>query len=601
MKLVIQNLKSDIRFRLRLGHSKFAVPLAVRILTLAIAFLLTPGLGRANSVVNSVHNLSATGPGTVKAVSETDTCIFCHTVHKTTGDTPLWNHTMSLVTNYTVYSSPTMKAVVGQPDGSSRLCLSCHDGTVALGMVNNRTTTIQMQGGVTTMPSGSANLGTDLSGDHPISFVYDQNLSQQDPRVKDPATLDKKIRLDHFHKLQCVSCHNPHDDQFGKFLVMDNTGSALCLACHTDSGWSGSAHNLSTASLVGPAAKLAQGKRVTTVAANACENCHTSHRAGSKAQLLVQAKEEENCFSCHNGTVVKKNLTAEFSKPSAHPLLQSSSLHKLNEDPINSSRHTSCADCHNSHAAVNKTAVVPNSPGSIAGVIGVNAAGAIVKPAGREYELCFRCHADSMGRGPTPVPRQWPQTNKRIQFAPSNQSFHPIESAGRNPIVPSLIAPWTAASLMYCTDCHNNDQGPRAGGTGPDGPHGSAFAPLLERQLLVTDFNPESASTYALCYKCHSRTSILANQSFKYHSKHIVDDKSACTTCHDSHGVASSPNLINFNRDYVTPSANGRLEYTTSGKLSGNCTLTCHGKDHQNVSYSPSDIPGAQPAKLKRR
>jgi len=44
----------------------------------------------------------------------------------------LWNHQMSSVTNYIVYTSPTLKAVVGQPDGSSRLCLSCHDGTVAL-------------------------------------------------------------------------------------------------------------------------------------------------------------------------------------------------------------------------------------------------------------------------------------------------------------------------------------------------------------------------------------------------------------------------------------------------------------------------------------
>lgn len=40
------------------------------------------------------------------------------------------------------------------------------------------------------MPGGPSNLGTDLSGDHPISFVYDQALAQQDSHVKDPATLD---------------------------------------------------------------------------------------------------------------------------------------------------------------------------------------------------------------------------------------------------------------------------------------------------------------------------------------------------------------------------------------------------------------------------
>src|SRR5438132_458702 len=107
---------------------------------------------------------------------------------------------MSSVSNYLVYASPTLKAIVGQPDGSSRLCLSCHDGTVALGMVSSRPSMIQMEGAVTTLPTGPANFGTDLSGTHPISFVYDQNLASQDSNVKDPSAIDRKLRLDHFHK-----------------------------------------------------------------------------------------------------------------------------------------------------------------------------------------------------------------------------------------------------------------------------------------------------------------------------------------------------------------------------------------------------------------
>ena len=35
-------------------------------------------------------------------------------------------------------------------------------------------------------------------------------------------------------------------------------------------------------------------------------------------------------------------------------------------------------------------------------------------------------------------------------------------------------------TLIRCTDCHNNDAGPRAGGSGPDGPHGSAYDFLLD-------------------------------------------------------------------------------------------------------------------------
>ena len=560
--------------------------LDVRCFFICILTLLSIN-ARATSVVNTVHNLTVAGPGSIKAVDEKNTCVFCHTVHKTSGQTPLWSHGMSSVSNYIVYSSPTLKATVGQPDGSSRLCLSCHDGTVALGLVSCRATPIPMQGGVTTLPSGNSNLGTDLSGDHPISFIYDQNLAQLDNHIKDPSTLGKKIRLDHNKKLQCATCHDPHDDQFGKFLVMDNTASALCLACHTDPAWAGSSHSTSpTLPAALAAKKLAPTKKVVTVASQACASCHVPHKAGSKARLLIGAKEEQTCFSCHNGTVVQKNLTTEFNKASVHPVLQTSAEHSLAEDPVNSPRHTACADCHNAHAANNTAALAPTSPGTIAGVRGITAGGALISEAGNEFELCFRCHADSVNRGPARVTRQVPETNKRIQLSPSNLSFHPVETTGRNPNVPSLIAPWTTASLMYCTDCHNNDQGPKAGGTGPNGPHGSAFAPLLERQLVLTDFSNESAASYALCYKCHSRDSILGDQSFKYHRKHIVDDQTACTTCHDSHGVATNLRLINFNVNYVSSVGANPIQYIP-GVGNPTCVLKCHGFEHSPSAATP--------------
>src|SRR5947209_3539496 len=75
----------------------------------------------ADTVVNSVHNLSVNGPGTIKAASEADTCIFCHTAHHSNGATPLWNHNLSGATNYVVYSSTTLDSLglaIPQPNGS---------------------------------------------------------------------------------------------------------------------------------------------------------------------------------------------------------------------------------------------------------------------------------------------------------------------------------------------------------------------------------------------------------------------------------------------------------------------------------------------------
>ena len=85
------------------------------------------------------------------------------------------------------------------------------------------------------------------------------------------------------------------------------------------------------------------------------------------------------------------------------------------------------------------------------------------------------------------------------------------------------------ASVIGCGSCHNNNAGPGANGTGPKGPHGSTYTPLLERQYVTTDNTTESAANYALCYKCHSRTVILANTGFKHHKKHL-DARSSCAT-----------------------------------------------------------------------
>jgi hypothetical protein len=264
------------------------------------------------------------------------------------------------------------------------------------------------------------------------------------------------------------------------------------------------------------------------------------------------------------------------------------------EDPINPPRHVECVDCHNPHASKTLAEVAPNASGALAGVTGVNSGGAVVNTVSREYELCYRCHGDSLARGQARVNRQFVQTNTRIEFNGANQSYHPVEAVGQNPIVPSLLPPLTAASVIYCTDCHNNDQGPNAGGSGPNGPHGSMFVPLLERQLFLTDFQTETPGTYALCYKCHTRNSILADQSFtaanasgqdRGHRFHVQDAQTSCVTCHDSHGVATVKHLINFNPDYVTPSSNGRLEYVSTGQGTGNCSLTCHGFDHNATPY----------------
>lgn len=195
-----------------------------------------------------VGSVSTTYPG---GKPYDEICIFCHTPHKNGPgqaggdpvDAPLWNHQLSTAT-YTPYTSATLNAVPGQPNGTSKLCLSCHDGTMALEAYGKTLTGTHFISDVQ-FGTGSKVIGTDLTNDHPISFVYDQALAAADGALNDPqtATILPGINsvqgtiaaelLDKSGQVQCTSCHDVHNGQgINKLLKVNNTGSALCLTCH---------------------------------------------------------------------------------------------------------------------------------------------------------------------------------------------------------------------------------------------------------------------------------------------------------------------------------------------------------------------------------
>lgn len=151
-------------------------------------------------------------------------CNNCHVPHwaapesETDYGVPLWSPvqladfpTTGLKFTYTMYSSKGFDALnpvkSAQPDGPSKLCLGCHDGSYSR------------------WSSATANPHTkfeasDLARSHPISFVYDSALATRSGgRLKDPAvalsnlpgggTIQKDL-LDSKDKMQCTSCHDVH-------------------------------------------------------------------------------------------------------------------------------------------------------------------------------------------------------------------------------------------------------------------------------------------------------------------------------------------------------------------------------------------------------
>jgi len=211
-----------------------------------VAWLLVLGsIGNASaqlSVRDTKHNLSVSGPGTIRAASETRICIFCHTSHNGSTQGPAWNRQDPGGT-FDVYWSPSVDAYISaaaapQPNGSSKLCLSCHDGTIALGSTLSQGE-ISMASGLRRMPPTSrSHLGRDISGDHPVSFVVTDSLvannnSSGDVPLKSVAEMrsNPNVRLDDRDRVQCISCHDPHQDLNGNFLLTAHVGD-LCLGCH---------------------------------------------------------------------------------------------------------------------------------------------------------------------------------------------------------------------------------------------------------------------------------------------------------------------------------------------------------------------------------
>lgn len=564
---------------------------------IVVAALLVGDRGElwGGSIVNTPHNLSSTGPGTIKSTNKDEICIFCHAPHKARRDIPyLWNREDSTV-NYTPYQSSTLYAKVGQPSGASKKCLSCHDGTIALGSLLSLSTEVSMVGGIRFMPEGPKKLGTDLSDDHPISFLYDGSLALSNGQLRDPSALPPGIKLDRSGLLQCTSCHDPHNNDYGKFLVSPNQYSSLCAACHNPTGWPGSAHATSSATNGGNGPNPWPYAPYKTVAENGCENCHHPHGASGRQRLLNSAIEEENCLNCHNGNVASKDIQTELKKTYRHPVESTVGVHDPKEDFTRAvGIHVECPDCHNPHRANNSPgAGAPFVSGSLQGVKGINASGQQVAESTYLYEICYKCHGDNNVLSSSPISRQIQQINVRLEFDPGNPSYHPIGNIGKNSNVPSLLSPYTVNSKIFCTDCHNSDDNPNNGGIGPKGPHGSINKYILERSYSTSDNTRESSFAYALCYKCHDRNSILNNRSFKYHQMHIVSQNAPCSVCHDPHGISSSQgnsrnngNLINFDTSVVGPSSqNGQILFEDLGTFTGRCTLRCHGKDHYQRSY----------------
>ncbi len=550
-----------------------------------------------SQIIASKHNLSVFGTGVIKATSEQEICKFCHIPHKASSNVPLWDHTISSV-SYSQYTSTTFSSSYQYqyPDNTSKLCLSCHDGTIAIGATINGQ--INVVGGSLLDPdqslsiSASSNIGGStgvaLMDDHPISITFNSEknnyyttIGQTDP-------------------VNCRSCHDPHgedkDPIVKKFLSQSNSNSTLCLKCHNPAYWSSnpSIHQSSNKTL--PSGLSHTG--YTTVASNGCENCHKPHNASNPGQL-IKAYEQNTCDPCHKGIsnsgITSKNVSNEsggpFAKIYRHPTYSTDGKHiSVNATPVSNSpdensinlstpnRHAECYDCHNPHAAksglhTSKSNLISNV---LSGVWGLEP-NAVTKwtqpttfiridPATKEYQICMKCHSyyglGSTSTGVTTIigPSGQNITDQAFEYNVSNYAVHPVKVglndqtgsySPRSLTANQMTTSWNnvGTQTMYCSDCHGNDT--PVSTTEADGPHGSNRRFMLKgssttpsAQYWPTNANGVLWSLYDIknnrnnwqtdlfCVNCHP---IYSGGSFKnnVHSRGQHQGSSVkCITCH---------------------------------------------------------------------
>jgi len=236
------------------------------------SFLCSAGLADLgpHGITYTIHNLSASQAEITWRSDETQVCIFCHTPHSGSLDGPLWNRD-SPTTAYTHYNSASLSAAVkslGENRAVSKeslLCLSCHDGSIAVNSLLNQShlgdptfwkdPIYIMVLADNANPRIGASLAnwddtTDLSDDHPISFSYGPVLTEKNGQFREVSTAEglgaRFFGSD--NRVECSSCHDPHvmydpdyggpdnnqlaNEEYRPFLVTSNAGSKLCLACH---------------------------------------------------------------------------------------------------------------------------------------------------------------------------------------------------------------------------------------------------------------------------------------------------------------------------------------------------------------------------------
>ena len=158
-----------------------------------------------------------------------------------------------------------------------RMCLTCHDGSIA---------------------------------DDRLTFLgFSRHSHPVDTEVPKDFKMPKEFPL-HKGKLYCATCHTPHTKTGSEkkldytFMREPNVNSALCIKCHEENRKKKENHPI----LNDTKEELTQreirkikliGGKLSSDSKVLCESCHSPHRARVEKALIYPTEKSQLCIVCH--------------------------------------------------------------------------------------------------------------------------------------------------------------------------------------------------------------------------------------------------------------------------------------------------------------
>jgi predicted CXXCH cytochrome family protein len=429
-----------------------------------------------------MHDLSPGGISPVKG--GLSACLFCHAPHSAMGAKALWSEKLS-TTTYTLYTGTLNQEQQPALGSSSNLCLSCHDGTVAVGQTTPYGN-IRMQGAM--YPQDV--FGTSLQGVHPFNFKLplDQNTPNLWPEViAGTGTHNRAVKLIDGN-VQCTSCHDPHNQNIDpvaqKFLVMDNTGSALCLACHTTDPGPGPMGALSPAGTTrASAARLASAHRplgaLMLVSTSSSTSAPTLANTSAPMSALTELATFEEGEESTSSPKPRRPNPLAYWQASAHALASHKVSKGARVGSYGTGARNGCMSCHMPHNAPGGKSLLA---GPIPSVPNMDAA----------TQNCITCHNGSSVVSPT-IPNVFAEFAKTGHPFPTTTNKHTV---GESTVLNNN-------RHATCVDCHNPHSSRRSDSLSSTriraAQYGAAGISATDGTTVIN----RATDQYETCLRCH--------------------------------------------------------------------------------------------------